>query len=958
MSDTHESPRSTLTKKLNRGSEIVFLTGAGISVRAGIPSAQEIVKKLCDRYPSADITPDTDYADAWRQSPVGGPDDARIRRALIEEWIAGVPPLSGNYPGRWGESAIGSHYLIAELVESGYCDNVLTTNFDHLLEIAFSMNCERTHQVYHTDDQIDPRDLQDANSSVIKLHGDFLYDDLANMSDEMTQRVNENMKRKLLPLLDGRGLVVLGYGGHDESVMSLLRQAAKRDRGLSEGVWWVGYSQIDWVDQLARFKQDADEADVPFYVIEPEDSKSRIPAHEFLIDLFDRLGLSLPAPSPFGVSREIRNVFEAFRGSSGQIRQRPPLKSGIVPGVIPIADQIRTHLSDGAAVWCHNGGSMAQSEAISYVLEHEEISDYCYIDVRGHQTSIGVEFAAELKQAASSSGLSLREFEDNDDILERYLGEGGTIIFDRLPNGADSEFSMKFVQLVHEIITTQSHVNNGNVVVMADLPFLFGKPSHVTNVDLNQQGTKSMQWMNSQLGNLSKGDRQTLSALSIMRYSKPYDVVVELNKTFGGDGVSALVDSELIQEHRGYIRLNYDIPSEVVDCDESDVSETIGDVFGHWVEKVRDDKKEHYLREAEFHYWLATSVDSALEILVEHGDSILGVSDGSLWTTLNDYFRTRLDQTREVMDSLSDEEQEQLLRLYEIAAIGTYGNRVLQLNEISNTIEEYQSTWDDSLLALHEGILNRLNQETYSAFDNLYEAFSTTDSLSIQAEAADELGVCCRGLSNQVGLDSESQSQYQEFAIHWFEVAASLYDDTGDEVAGAYALDNKAGVLIKQDKYCAAYSVLCDVRFTINSHEGSSYDRGTVYEYHTAAFLSAARDSDDSNLTRRYLQSAEGHLFESARMYSEVGYLQELVGLISSVVESTISIRNQHGVELAPNQPAMVSWLVSAVERTDGAIYPQISDMLKEWRDYVTSSHNFVLLNSWIPHQRIIYREV
>lgn len=250
----NEDEYRALIDCIQSGCDIVFLTGAGFSRRAGVPLGEEVVQYLETKVEETDFS-DLDYADAWERV-FPAEENEGARRAIIEELIAGKPPLNGHYPPPdnneeylWDEMtdledwSVGAHYLLANLVEAGVTDAVITTNFDHLHEISFNVHCSLIHQVFQYDDLMDPRELDAEYPKLFKVHGDFLYEDLANLSDEMRRRVNKTMRAILVEFLRDRALVVIGYGGNDDSIMSLLESAAA-GASLNEGVWWVSHSQL------------------------------------------------------------------------------------------------------------------------------------------------------------------------------------------------------------------------------------------------------------------------------------------------------------------------------------------------------------------------------------------------------------------------------------------------------------------------------------------------------------------------------------------------------------------------------------------------------------------------------------------------------------------------------------------------------------------------------------------
>ena len=75
---------------------------------------------------------------------------------------------------------------------------------------------------------------------VVKLHGDFRYDLLKNTDDE-TQLLHQSVMNELTHLFDSLGLIVVGYSGRDESVMSFLENFVKNEnetRAFPNGFYW------------------------------------------------------------------------------------------------------------------------------------------------------------------------------------------------------------------------------------------------------------------------------------------------------------------------------------------------------------------------------------------------------------------------------------------------------------------------------------------------------------------------------------------------------------------------------------------------------------------------------------------------------------------------------------------------------------------------------------------------
>jgi hypothetical protein len=131
------------------------------------------------------------------------------------------------------------HNAIAKLIALGCLDVVLTTNFDSLTEDAIRNNgiCLAPKVAAHSQ-QISDVLLTEPGPKVIKLHGDYLFSDIKNTQEE-TVSITNNMREKLRNVLNERGLVVIGYSGNDNSVMSIFEQMAYDGGFFPYGLYWL-----------------------------------------------------------------------------------------------------------------------------------------------------------------------------------------------------------------------------------------------------------------------------------------------------------------------------------------------------------------------------------------------------------------------------------------------------------------------------------------------------------------------------------------------------------------------------------------------------------------------------------------------------------------------------------------------------------------------------------------------
>lgn len=238
----------------------VLLLGAGASISSGVPG----VATLVDRWRRELFCHETGIS----------PDDTNaFRIEAYRRW------MDGDYPG-WldrlrtslgTDSEYGTlfqfahktrdqrqmfverlienqrpglgYFYLAGLIDGGRFNSVLTTNFDDLVNDALLRYYERKPIVCAFDSAVTSFSSSTLRPKIIKLHGDFLFDNIKN-TDSETLDLGENMESKLVEICEDKGLIVVGYDGADESVMTPLRENLRRNRKfLTKGVHWCVYQR-------------------------------------------------------------------------------------------------------------------------------------------------------------------------------------------------------------------------------------------------------------------------------------------------------------------------------------------------------------------------------------------------------------------------------------------------------------------------------------------------------------------------------------------------------------------------------------------------------------------------------------------------------------------------------------------------------------------------------------------
>ena len=271
-----------LLERLREGKALVLLAGAGISATAGVRTGQQLSKELRERHPAL-FRPEENlsYSDVFRRTVP----EVRLRRALIEEEC-------------FGRSSQAEHLWIAQLMKEQRVRAVITTNFDHLIEHALIRVGARGIPVVLNDDELRiDSNAREGTPLLIKIHGDFLFDHIANLPEELAAKLRQNMSHALLDLTTEADLLVIGYSGSDDTVVQLIGEIVRNRSPSVTRVWWSEYWNEEPAPQsaLAQLLRSAVRAGNPITRFGPWT------ATDCLASLGAGVGSESPKPRPFGI---------------------------------------------------------------------------------------------------------------------------------------------------------------------------------------------------------------------------------------------------------------------------------------------------------------------------------------------------------------------------------------------------------------------------------------------------------------------------------------------------------------------------------------------------------------------------------------------------------------------------------------------------------------------------------
>jgi NAD-dependent SIR2 family protein deacetylase len=250
---------------------LMWLLGAGASASAGIPTAWDMIWEfkqqlyLSQRRVSLRTVADLSNA-AIRsrieefitgQETYPAPDSPEEYAALFEAVYPSEADRRTYIDGKIsGAKPSYGHMALATLMKAGHTKLTWSTNFDPLVADACARVFGGTGSL--TTVALDAPDLgrQTMNSerwpAEIKLHGDFRSRRLKNTGDELRQQ-DATLRDLLVGSCARGGLVVAGYSGRDESIMSALEEALEHASPFPGGLFWLHRGELDPLERVCSF---------------------------------------------------------------------------------------------------------------------------------------------------------------------------------------------------------------------------------------------------------------------------------------------------------------------------------------------------------------------------------------------------------------------------------------------------------------------------------------------------------------------------------------------------------------------------------------------------------------------------------------------------------------------------------------------------------------------------------
>lgn len=236
----------------NTDGSFSFLLGAGASITSGIQSATDCLwdwkKKIyVSKNPSDETFLDI-HVDSCKQIIQSWIDSQRRYPSLgaineYEFFAEATYPMEHDRTKYFESLSYGKepnigYKLLCLLNKYDVVKSIWSTNFDGLVPIAAYKASLRPIEVNLSNSELAFKNESKNELLYIALHGDYKYGKLKNTSFELDNQ-NENFVSRLKSYFIDKNLIVIGYSGRDNSLMTALEQAFSNK---GEGrLYWCGY---------------------------------------------------------------------------------------------------------------------------------------------------------------------------------------------------------------------------------------------------------------------------------------------------------------------------------------------------------------------------------------------------------------------------------------------------------------------------------------------------------------------------------------------------------------------------------------------------------------------------------------------------------------------------------------------------------------------------------------------
>jgi len=252
-----------------RPESFAWFLGAGASRTSGLPTATDIIWYLKRRYYCQEENQDISRQDIQNDAVKARIQQFMDSKGFPEQWasqeysvyfekIFGADRerqqnfLNGILSEDKVQLSVGNR-VFGALIASNFCRVAFTTNFDSVVEKAVAEVSGQSLSAFHIEGSTAANNALNNESYPLycKLHGDFRYDSVKNLSADLATQ-NKELSDCLVNAGNRFGFIVAGYSGRDESVMELFHAVLETNNPFPHGLYWTGIRGTNVPPQVVK----------------------------------------------------------------------------------------------------------------------------------------------------------------------------------------------------------------------------------------------------------------------------------------------------------------------------------------------------------------------------------------------------------------------------------------------------------------------------------------------------------------------------------------------------------------------------------------------------------------------------------------------------------------------------------------------------------------------------------
>lgn len=238
------------------GQQLMWFLGAGASRSSGLPTAMDLIWDLKLRYYCAQENQDVvahDVSNRAVQARIQAYMDSKGFPALWnsaeysfyfellfgKDYVAQQKYLNSALATEKISSTIG-HRALAALLHLGLARIIFTTNFDEVVESAYASIAGKNLTTFHLEGSYAALEALNCERFPFyaKVHGDFRYRAVKNLADDLLRNDRE-IQKCFVAAAVRFGMIVSGYSGRDDNVMTMFREAIDQNNSFPHGLYWT-----------------------------------------------------------------------------------------------------------------------------------------------------------------------------------------------------------------------------------------------------------------------------------------------------------------------------------------------------------------------------------------------------------------------------------------------------------------------------------------------------------------------------------------------------------------------------------------------------------------------------------------------------------------------------------------------------------------------------------------------